>query len=158
SSEASGWPRSARSCSSLRRATSLRSHSYLPSAATKPVPRCRRGYEMNTMKRSFETSRLAALLLAATLSGCSLLVKFDDECTVDADCAGKGANLMCIDHLCVLPGGADGGSNLGDGGQSCDGATFDPHAMGCFSCPATTNLAFLNACTGSMCQPFDDSK
>jgi hypothetical protein len=111
------------------------------------------------MKRSFNPAASAgALLFLAAFGGCSLFVKFDDDCTSNTDCAAKGANLVCVDHFCVLPDGADGGPSAGDAGGSCDGASFDPHVTSCFACPASTNLEFLNACSGSMCEPFDDSK
>ena len=51
-------------------------------------------------------------------------------------------------------GGAGGGTTSSTGGTggapNCDGPN------GCFSCPPTKNVEFLNACTDAQCSPFDD--
>ncbi|MFN3198755.1 MAG: ABC transporter substrate-binding protein [Bradymonadia bacterium] len=49
-----------------------------------------------------------AATCGAVLYGCSLAVSFDDECSVDGDCAGRGAGFVCSQNLCVLPGGTGG--------------------------------------------------
>jgi hypothetical protein len=106
---------------------------------------------------------LAAVLWLATSSGCSLFVKFDDECTTNADCVSRGSTFQCVNRLCVIPGaGIDAGTNLDAGSirdatpTSCD--AYDPSSSACYMCQPETNVQFLNACTGSNCVPFDDSR
>ena len=55
---------------------------------------------------------LWAAATSGALYGCSLAISFDDECSVDADCAGKGAGFVCTDSLCVQPSGGGGSSML----------------------------------------------
>lgn len=53
-------------------------------------------------------------LLAGGATACSLVVGSLDECKVDADCASKGANLVCQDKLCVAGHAAvDAGTDAG---------------------------------------------
>jgi hypothetical protein len=48
--------------------------------------------------------------------------------------------------------GAAGDDAMGDAGAPCT----DEAANGCYACRAKTSAQLLNACTSSMCVPFDD--
>lgn len=57
---------------------------------------------------------LVTLGLLGGASACSLFIGSLDECKVDADCASKGAGLVCQDQLCVVgEGGGDAGADAG---------------------------------------------
>lgn len=90
--------------------------------------------------------------LLASASGCSVLVGFKDECTRNEDCASKGAGLVCMSNLCV----SDESMNTQDAGVDC--SAWNPATGECFPCAAQNQLQLLNACTGSMCVPFDESR
>jgi hypothetical protein len=97
-----------------------------------------------------KTMRALLAASAAGLASCALLVQFNNECTSDADCTSKGANLHCTQNLCVASSGAT------DGSVGLDGSTGGTDA----SCPVpVTYTDFLNGpCTNAACVPFDDSR
>jgi hypothetical protein len=91
------------------------------------------------MRRVFVWLGALAPILAVA-AGCSLFVRFEDECSADSDCAERGAQFACRSHVCVVPNDQGGDGGTGDG-----------------ACPTpTTNTEFLNACTNAQCFPFDD--
>jgi hypothetical protein len=92
----------------------------------------------------------------AGAAGCSLILKFDPECSSDHDCASKGANFHCVSQYCVSQTvvGGDGGTPI-DGAVSCD--SWDAASGQCFACMPNDNAQLLNACTTG-CIQFDDSK
>lgn len=55
--------------------------------------------------------------------GCSLVLKIDDECSSDGDCASRGTGLRCIDNLCVQQSDGDSDADAdsdGDGDADAD--------------------------------------
>lgn len=45
-------------------------------------------------------------LLAAALSGCTLVVSIDEECVTDSDCEVLDEGLVCVQGMCVRPASA----------------------------------------------------
>jgi hypothetical protein len=58
---------------------------------------------------------VASLAFAAALAACSLFVKLDaQQCSVDADCAARGAafaGAVCVSQVCVAPAVESGGGD-----------------------------------------------
>jgi hypothetical protein len=87
--------------------------------------------------------RRLALILALAVglaAGCNAIFGISDYSVVDDASAGDGAN------------------DSGEAAVNCD--NFDPSTGVCYPspCPPKTDPEFLNACTGSQCIPFDDTK
>lgn len=69
----------------------------------------------NAARRALHPSVRALMLTSLLLSGCRLAVGSFDECTTNADCAGRGAELECVDKLCVsLPALDERCTRIGD--------------------------------------------
>ena len=66
-----------------------------PAATARPV------------RRHLQQGLRLMLLTSLLLSGCRLAVGSFDECSTNADCATRGAELECVDKLCVCATSAD---------------------------------------------------
>lgn len=62
--------------------------------------------------------RLLAICAAALLPGCTALLGSFEDCSTDADCAGRGEGFVCTRRTCALDerGSAAGGAGTGGGG------------------------------------------
>ena len=87
-----------------------------------------------------------ALAFGSALAACSLLVnKSTAQCSSDSDCHSSTYSL-CQDSVCVDPRTVGAAGSTG-----CMGPN------GCVPCAADAGVDFLNACTNSMCVPFDNA-
>ena len=87
-------------------------------------------YQPNTIPR-WGILQLAVIGIYFCISGCSLIYKVDDECSIDEDCATMSPpNMVCSHHLCVSSDDGDdsttGASNTDTGiGTETDTAGTD---------------------------------
>jgi branched-chain amino acid transport system substrate-binding protein len=93
---------------------------------------------------------LAVVLLASAAGSCSLVVGSLSECQTTDDCASRGADLTCQDHLCVRTGSLDAGpgdAGPGDGGATDAGPDVlrDPHCQIVFGEPSDPTVLRLGA-------------
>lgn len=70
--------------------------------------------------------------------------------------AGCNAIFGIGDYVVDDDAGTLGGDGSTEGGEAASCDDYDPASGKCYPCAPQNDPQFLNACTGSLCVPFDD--
>ncbi len=90
------------------------------------------------------TTKLFFAAVLVMTASCTLAIGALTDCSTDADCASKGAGLVCVERICVT-------SSATTQDAGCERAE-------CYACTPASYVQYLNACTATsgQCVAFDN--